>query len=99
MVAQLNPPAVWRIATKTRLGESIPRGCGLGKGQVQQEGAQVQQGGVQVQKKGSHLQKNCSKVHEKCPGPKEMERGPKKTFSDFNVFMVWKDMILEPSHI
>ena len=22
-----------------------------------------------------------------------------KTFSDFNVFMVWKDMILEPSHI
>ena len=47
--------APWRIAIKTQLGESIQRGRGLGKGQVEQEGAQVQQEGAQVRKKGSHL--------------------------------------------
>ena len=48
----------------TETGESIQKGYGLGKGQVEQEGrmSEVQQEGEQVQKKGSHLEKNCSTI-------------------------------------
>ena len=53
-------PIVWRIATKTRLGESIQKGFGLGKGQVQQEGVQVKQEGAQVKQEGAQVQKTVA---------------------------------------